>query len=181
MRIDDFLKQKKAAIKRRWLELIIDTYPADGREFFRKQKNRFLNPVGAALSRLVEALYDELLNGAASADISTILEDFVKVRAVQDFTPSEAVGFVLYLKQAVREELAEDIRTSRLFEELLALETRIDRLLLKAFDVYMQAREKIYEIKANDLKRKSFLALRRADSDPAKGEPEDDSHEHTPD
>lgn len=181
MQIGDFLEQKKAAIKQRWFELIIDTYPADSREFFRKQKNRFSNPVGAALSRLVEALYDALLNDSASADISTILEDFVKVRAVQDFTPSEAVGFILYLKQAVREELAEDIRTDRLFGELLALETRIDRLLLKAFDVYMQSREKIYQIKANDLKRKSFLALRRADSDPPEGEPVDDSHEHTPD
>jgi len=180
MHIDDFLERKKATIKQRWLDLVINTYPADTRKFFRKQKNRFLNPVGAALSRQVDALYDTLLHGTTGNDVASILEDFVKIRAVQDFTPSAAIGFILYLKQAVREVCAEDIRTSQLFDELLVLETRIDNLLLKAFDVYMQSREKIYEIRTNNLRRNSFLALRRMDSDPLKREDADDSHEHPP-
>ena len=177
MGIGDRLEQRKTAIKQRWLDLIIATYPPDSREFFKNQKNRFLNPVGAALHRQVEALYDVLLNEAPDEDIASILEDFVKVRAVQDFSPSQAIEFVLYLKQAIREELVEEIRSGQWFEELLALENRIDRLLLTAFDVYMQSREKIYQIRASDLKRQSFLALKRMDLDSARKGKVDDSQD----
>lgn len=126
-----------------------------------------MNPVGAAVSQAIEALYVLLLNGKADSDVGAILDEIVRVRAVQDFSPSEAIGFVLYFKQAVREELADEIQSGGLFSELSALETRLDQVLLEAFDVYMKSREKIYQIRANDLKRKSYLALRKMDSDPA--------------
>jgi hypothetical protein len=40
-------------------------------------------------------------------------------------------------------------------EELSALETRIDRLALLAFDCYMKCREKIYEIRLGELRRRA--------------------------
>lgn len=174
MGIGDLLEQRKVAIKRRWLDLIIATYPPGSREFFKNQKNRFLNPVGAALHRQVEALYNALLAEEPDENIASILEDSVKIRAVQDFSPSRAIEFILYLKQAIREELADEICTGSSFEELLALENRIDRSLLTAFDVYMQSREKIYQIRASDLKRQSFLALKRMGLDSARQGKADD-------
>ncbi len=57
MKLEDLLKQKAEPIRKRWLGLIIETYPADSQRFLREQKDRFANPVGTTLSRAVEALY----------------------------------------------------------------------------------------------------------------------------
>ena len=48
------------------------------------------------------------------------------------------------------------------FDELTAFENRIDHLSLLAFDLYVGCREKIYEIKANEVKRKYFKLLDRS-------------------
>ncbi|HEX7343354.1 MAG TPA: RsbRD N-terminal domain-containing protein [bacterium] len=165
MTILELLQERQTAIKERWKELIIATYPADSRGFFLEQKNRFLNPVGGSLSRAVDTIYDRLLDDECGNGPLADMEEFIKVRAVQDFEPSQAVGFILYLKEAIREQLADAITTQQFSAELVALETRIDRLVLQAFDFYMLSREKICEIRANEFRRRSYLALRRAQAD----------------
>lgn len=164
MSIKDLLIRDQAAIKQQWLDLIIETYPPESREFFKNKKDRFQNPVGAVLSKQVDSLFDALLKDAADEELAVILEDFIKIRAVQEFIPSDAIGFILYLKQAVRKILEKDIESHQLNQELLEFEIRIDQLLLKAFDVYSQSREKLYEIRANELKRRSFMASRMINS-----------------
>lgn len=179
MRLEDLLEQKKDIIKKRWLELIVETYPAETRAFFKKQKNRFSNPIGAALAKLVDGLYDGLYKGTGSREITAALDDFVKIRAVQEFAPSQAIAFILYLKQAIRDVLVEDIKTSQHFSELQHIEARIDRLLLEAFDIYMASRETLYKIKADELKRQSYLALKMMHSDPARRDRGDNSNENS--
>ena len=66
------------------------------------------------------------------------------------------------MKNVIRQELAEEIRKENLAEELLDLEARIDGLALLAFDVYTQRREKIYEIKADEAKRRISGIMRKA-------------------
>ena len=51
----------------------------------------------------------------------------------EDFTAAQAVAFVFLLKRILRDP---------------ARDERIDALALRAFDLYMQCREKIWEIKA---------------------------------
>ena len=165
MTILELLQERQTAIKERWKVLIIATYPADSRGFFLEQKNRFLNPVGGSLSRAVDELYHRLVDDASGEDFLPELEEFIKVRAVQDFEPSQAVGFILDLKQAIREQLSDLIVTPQLFSEFLSLENRIDRMVFQAFDFYMNSREKISEIRANEFRRRSYLALRRAQAD----------------
>lgn len=165
MRILDLLEQKQTTIKQRWLDLIIETYPADSREFLKKKRDRFSNPVGITLAQQVDSLFAVLLKEDESEDLTGILEDFVKIRTIQEFSPSQAIVFILLVKQAIRENLAEDIRTNQLFTELLNLESRIDNLLLRAFDVYSMAREKLTKIRLGELKRSSYLALRKINAD----------------
>jgi len=40
-------------------------------------------------------------------------------------------------------------------EELLNFEQRIDKIALMAFDIYMECREKIYEIKIKEFKQRA--------------------------
>jgi hypothetical protein len=49
-----------------------------------------------------------------------------------------------------------------LVKELLEFEDRVDALSLFAFDIYIQCREKIFELKANEEKERVFKAFKRA-------------------
>jgi hypothetical protein len=66
----------------------------------------------------------------------------VRIRAVQNFTPSQAIGFVFDLKGLIRAMAPADRQASK---EMVVIESRIDALALLAFDLYMSCREKIYE------------------------------------
>jgi len=145
------LLEKKSTVLKKWFKSVVDTYPADTRRFLKEQKDQFANPVGSTISRELESLLEELLQGMDSKKVSQFLDNVIRIRAIQDFTPSEAIGFIFSLKKAIREELGDEIRESGLYKELLELESEIDKLGLLAFNIYMQCREKTYEIKVNEL------------------------------
>ena len=93
-----------------------------------------------------------------------------KIRAVQEFSPSRAVGFVFCLKDAVRSVLGESLKDPAHASGLAELDGQIDRLALMAFDVYVQCRERFYELRVKELKRQIPWAVSRLNRDA--GEPE---------
>ncbi|NQT35643.1 RsbRD N-terminal domain-containing protein [bacterium] len=161
MSLADLLKQKQSAILERWLNLILDTYPGDASVFLKKQKNRFANPVGYTLTREVDVLFQVLLAEIDSETLSTSLDNIIRIRSVQEFSPSQAVGFIFFLKRAIREELDGEILEDALSGELLEIESRIDRLALTAFDSYMKCRERLHKARSNELKRKTNIIISR--------------------
>ena len=162
MKLEKLLQENKSAIVDRWLDLILETYPADTRRFLKRQKDPFANPVGTTISKEIDALYMAFLQGIDSERISPILDRIIRIRAIQEFTPSQAVAFVFLLKNAVRENLGTEIRDNRLSEALLVMESRVDEMALLAFDVFMKCREKIFEIRANEAKNQVSRLLQRA-------------------
>jgi len=87
----------------------------------------------------------------------------IRIRAVQDFKPSQAVGFVLRLKKIIREELEKNRQEiDTLHDELEVLEERIEDTALQAFDIYTQCRQKLYEIRVNENNRQVARLLKRA-------------------
>jgi hypothetical protein len=158
----EILQQKKPEILRRWIDLVLDTYPADTKKFLKSQKNRFSNPVGAAISEGLEGLLDRLLEGEGLEAASTFLDRIIRIRAVQDFSPSKAIAFVPQLKGIVRELTSSHRKRGEFsMEELFDFETRVDRLSLMAFDTFMACREKLYEIRANELRNRTARLLRK--------------------
>ncbi len=162
MEFDNLLTQKRSTILKKWFDVVIDTYPPETAQFIKKQKDRFLNPVGSTILQGMEDLFGELLNGIDYEKVPTYIDNIVRVRAVQDFTPSEAISFIFHLKKIVREEMEKEIREHGLFEELLVFESRIDKLALISFDIFMKCREKIYELKAMELNNQTYSLLKRA-------------------
>ncbi len=163
MKLEDLLQQKAPHIRKRWLNLIIETYPTDSQRFFREQKDPFANPVGTTVSREVESLYHELLHGMDPERLNSSLDAIVRIRAVQDFSPAKAMSFIFLLKKVLREELNKEIKESpAAFEELLTLESRLDEMALRGFDLYVKCREKIYEIRAKEAKNQVSRLLQRA-------------------
>ena len=152
MALEQQLLQKKAAILERWLALTLDSYPADTTNFLKQEKDRFLNPVGHTISLELETLFNELLRAMNPEKLAASLDSIIRIRTVQDFTPSQATAFIFLLKKAVRDELVNEALKPDNLDELSELESRIDNLALIAFDIYMQCRDKVNELKVSEIK-----------------------------
>jgi hypothetical protein len=160
MELTKLLTQHKDAILQRWLNLIADMYPTEASGFL-KEKDRFSNPVGYTISQETNALYGELLQGWADSDkASTSLDNIVRIRAIQDFSPHEAVSFVFLLKKAMLEELGSEIEKEQSFREWVDFETGIDKLACIAFDKYVECREKICELRVKEVKADREIAFK---------------------
>lgn len=162
MTLEKQLSEKRSHIIKRWLALTLETYPKDAQRFLKKRKDRFANPVGTTLADEIEKLYDAFIHGEGVDTVSPILENIVKIRAIQDFTPSQAVVFVFLLKEVIRSELEQEVGESLAAKEWFALESRIDALALLAFDVYGKCREDLFQIRTNEVKNHVSRLLQRA-------------------
>ena len=162
MDLENVLLKKKAALVKRWFNLIVETYPDETSRFLKYQKDRFANPVGFTLSQGLDKIFDEVVSGVEPERVAPALTDIVRVRAIQNFTPSQAVAFIFILKKVIREALTEEIRNPEFHQELLKVEDRIDQLALLAFDQYLSCREKLYDLKTNEFRRQTYRLLQRA-------------------
>jgi hypothetical protein len=160
MVLKDLLLRNETAILRRWFDLILETYPADTANMMRKEKNQFTNPVGSTISHEIEILFKKLCEGIQDEKCQASLDSILKIRSVQDFSPSQAVGFVFLLKRAVGETLKNEICKESVMDEWLKFQSRIDSLALQAFDAYMDCREKICEIRVNQARAEREMAFK---------------------
>ena len=81
------------------------------------------------------------------------LEEIIRSRAVQDRTPGESVSFVFLLKDVIRNELKNQMNDKEMVSELAKLDSKIDNLACQAFNVYTGCRERINQIRINEIKR----------------------------
>ncbi len=151
MDLYEYLSQKKNTIVKKWVEAIVDRYPRDAGKLFIDVKDQFANPFGHTLKTELPVIFDELIEPENPEVLTRSLESIIRIRAVQDHSPSEAAGFLFLIKDIVRNE--KDLPKD--FTKILEFETRIDRAVAGCFDIYMQMKLKIYEIKANE-KRRTF-------------------------
>jgi hypothetical protein len=172
----DLLKQlarKKNGIVNKWFDGIIATYPIDTAQFLADQKDPFANPVGQTTRQNLEAIFDHIIGTADPGTVRELLDPIIRIRAIQDFTPTIAISWMFDLKDIIRDVAAVKAGSGQLVEELSRLERRIDQFGLLAFDIYMQCREKIYDLKANEMRARTFSAFSRAGliRDPADNDP----------
>jgi hypothetical protein len=162
MGLQDLLRQHRDAILEAWINSVIDTYPVEASRFFKAQSDQFANPVGNSVRNGLAGIFDQLFQGLDREAVIPILDPIIRIRAIQDFSPSQAVGFVFTLKQIIRKKIQKQLADSRLNEEFTALERSVDDLALLAFDIFDGCRERLYDIKANQEKTKVYKAFRRA-------------------
>ncbi len=161
MMLRDLLSEKRARILDEWFDAVLATYPADAARFLMAEKDRFANPVRHTILQGLEGILGKIVEGREGEDgVNDFLDHVIRIRSVQDFSPSEALAFIFALKGVLRKTLQREIREQRLYGEMLELESRIDGLALRAFDVYMRCREQIYELRVKEVKGQKELALR---------------------
>jgi hypothetical protein len=140
---------------------VTDTYAPDAALFFKNQGDGFLNPVGGTTRSILEKLFEAILKKTDADSIAVTLEPLIKIRAVQNFSPSQAVGFLFVLKTIIHKELKKELKKINP-EELVSIDARIDSLALIGFDIFMRCREKIYDLKTNTERSKIYTAFARA-------------------
>ncbi len=161
MRLTKLLEEKKSAIHEAWFDRIAKTYPKETARFFQRQKDRFANPVRHTFHSCSLQIFENLLAGKPKDSYYKPLEDILKIKAVQEFTPSQSVGFLFLFKSAIRETLKKDLNEPALYNELLEFESMVDGLSLIAFDIYMTCREQIYSIRATELRGRTKKFMQR--------------------
>lgn len=163
MKLEELLIKKKKVIIDKWFDAVVDTYPAETCRFIKSQKNPFSNPVGDTTQKGLTVLMDELLGEMDPDTINSFLDPIIRIRAIQDFTPSRAVSFVFSLKEIIRDRLKDkDFNSYNMLIELIQFDRKIDLIAMIGFDIYVKCREKIYHIKANEEKNRTFRAFERA-------------------
>ncbi|MBW1975918.1 MAG: RsbRD N-terminal domain-containing protein [Deltaproteobacteria bacterium] len=172
MKWEDFVAKHKKAFVEHWFEDVVLTYPEETVRFIKSEKNPFLNPVGAAIKEGIEGVVDWLVvgygeskeeEGAEEEDsgLVTFLDRIIRVRAVQEFKPSEALRFIQSLKRVFRKLLAssdDEIEGGELEE----FDSVVDEVMLKALDIYSACREQLYELRVQEVKNRTFRLLQRA-------------------
>ncbi len=157
------LSENKSAIIKKWFEKTIDNYSSDTSVLYKKKDEQFNNPVGYNLYQGLEKLFEYFLGEKEADEIAPFLHDMMRILAVQNFTPSQALAFVFQIKTVIKSEYLDKKTDYELLKELLSFEAHIDELALMAFDLYMQCREKVYELKANDARDRTFRLLQKAE------------------
>ena len=128
----------------KWIDAVFETYPGDSAQFFKTAIDPFSNPVGATIKTGLTELYDLIFASRFDPDaIRSAMGPIVKLRSVQEFTPSEALGFIYDLKKIIRSGSDNPAR------DIPDVFSRIDQVALIAFDLYMENKQTIYTLRAN--------------------------------
>ncbi|MGE4558939.1 MAG: RsbRD N-terminal domain-containing protein [Desulfobulbus sp.] len=150
MELKEALAGKKKDILALWIERTLDSYTSPG--FFKKATDPFANPVGSNISAGLTRLFEALLEGNGAESYTKPLDQVVRIRAVQEFTPGQAVAPFLELKWVIRQIFSADKGTQPLLGSLDHLDCEIDRIALAAFDIYSECREQLYRNRVQELK-----------------------------
>jgi hypothetical protein len=161
MKLEGLLKGKRPDVLERWRSLIAQTYPPETAQFLEREMDRIANPVGHFIRHGTEVVLGELAGGMDRQVIQECIDPLVRIRAVQDFGPSEALDFVFCLKGVVRQELGGEVERRGMESELVEFESRVDELAKMAFDTYSACREQLYEIRIKEIKNRSAVLLKR--------------------
>lgn len=157
MEIYDLLSKKRDSIVDKCFDLTISTYPEQSHLFLKEKKRQFTNPVGYTIYQGIQKIIDNIIAQEPLENFTSPLEEIIRIRAVQDFTPSQAVGFIFLIKEAIYSSIYREVK----YNELTDLLSRIDSLALLAFDIFMKYREKIYDIKARELIDRTWWILKK--------------------
>jgi len=162
MELVNLLIRKRHTIEERWFDLIVETYPAESRQFLENKNDRFDNPVAYEFRQGIKSIFEAVVHGIEHNILIEHLDKIISIRAIQDLSPSKAVAFIFLLKTAIRKELQQEILAKDISEELLELEVRIDELALLCFEIYMKRREKLFELRVTEVKNRVSGLLRMA-------------------
>lgn len=132
-------------ILEKWIEGLTDSRPEPATALRSAQPDPFRNPVGYTIRKGLSQLWEQLLREMDPDTVDAALDSILRIRAVQDVSPNEAVRFVADLRPLLGLLHSELDRT--------LVEGRMDRLAMAALDKYLQCREQINVVRLHEAER----------------------------
>ncbi|SBW10060.1 conserved hypothetical protein [uncultured delta proteobacterium] len=166
MRLAPVLENSCTPLIQSWITAANAIYPFATTGFLRSQQDPFANPVGRRSADLAPLLCRAVIglphDGAA---LRAALEEFVRVRAMQDLPAETSLEALFAYKGIIRASLKEQglELTAADREELEAMDARCDSLALLAFGMYTRLRETFFEARVQDVRRRHSQILRLAE------------------
>lgn len=150
MDLAEAFRNYRKKIVEQWVDYTLSTYKSSS--FFKKEGDKFANPIGGNIREALDTLFLSLSKGAEPETLVGPLEKIMQIRAVQDFAPSQAVSPIHAVKHITRDILAKDKERRELVSELYDFEFAVDMAVLCAFDIYMECRERLYSVRMEEVK-----------------------------
>ncbi len=174
VRVDELSREVRDRIVARWTECVLRTYSRETARFLEKERDPFANPVGAALRTSLGPLFDAMLRGDPAERMVENLDQLIQIRCVQDFSPSRAIAFLFDLKAVVREQVADPGGEGGGRGLVEAIDRQVDTLVLHVFDRFVKYRDRIWEVRIGEVKRRVATLVRMSglsehDLDPVAG------------
>lgn len=162
MQLRQFLAENKGEIQERWVNRVLDSYAEDAAAIFKREQDRFANPVGYNTRHTLTTVYSLLFDhpeqsGPDLERLRAEMETFIKIRAVQTFTPASAVAFIYDLKTVVREAVARQRELVPAPAEWEQFHDILDQLALLVFGLYVASRERLFQAKINEIKSMNYM------------------------
>lgn len=161
MEILNYLRENSSEIIAKWQQAIIDTYPQGAGKFLSVNKNQFGNPIGYCLQNDLPKIYKELCGGMNPDILSSSIEAIIKIRAIQDFSVTEAIGFINLLKTIILDEASSFFADKEFLESYLKFDKKIEMANGIAFEKYLEMKMKLSEIKINEIKKRNQRMVER--------------------
>jgi len=163
MKAIDIFRKHKSELVRLWTSAVFDTYPFETTGFLRTQEDPFGNPVANMTKEAAGGLYDAMTGeNVEVAQTRKALDRFVKLRAVQKFSPSQSLAVFSLMKPIMREHVMPELMAQNDLAAYLETESRIDSLTLLAFDMYMEDREVLAESRITEIRNQHAQLVRWA-------------------
>ncbi len=144
------LAAKQKQILDIWLEKTLNSYKSPG--FFITSQDSFANPVGMQIRSGLTSVFELLRDEAEPEVFAGPLDLIVRIRAVQEFSASQAVVPFLELKWVVKQVLGAEAQSGPLASQLSEFDCAVERVALMAFDLYCRCREQLYLNRIHELK-----------------------------
>jgi len=140
-----------------WLGRMREQFPPPSRGFLGREGDPFENPVGAAMREAATAVIGYLAGRRDLDSLASPLDRLCRIRAVQEPRAERSLSFLLDLKELLASELGTAGAPPGILREL---EVRVDRVLLRAFSYWAEARERIYRVRVQAERRRTASLLR---------------------
>ncbi len=161
--LNAFILKKKSTILKAWFDAPLMVPDGTCDDFREKQRALIVGSMGYGIEEGMGGLFDALLKGVIPDDVSRFLEGMIRIRAESGFTASQAVAFILEVKNAVRKELGTEVLSKQsVSEELSAWSSVVDDLILYAFDIYVRCRENVLDADAKKEREETLRLLKKA-------------------
>ena len=156
------LKEDRVKIHRAWFQEILDSFPRQSRGLIADGKDRFSNPMGHTLNDGILEILSALLGEKTLEEAEPAVAQLIKLRAVQKEQKENPVEFLFALKKIVRKNSGAYGRKFTQVGELLEIEDRLDAIILRALEIFVESREKLLELRVNEMRNKTHMFLRMA-------------------